>query len=130
RPIAFDCVVVVTAASGAAVTFACLPPDDEQPASASTVAAAAITSVVRIAAYLTGVFYGAAQARIHHERFGNLARAASELVPDRLAAAGIGRGTVVDLGCGSGIYAAAMTAAGYDVVGCDLSPDMIELARA
>jgi SAM-dependent methyltransferase len=76
------------------------------------------------------VFYGAAQARIHDERFGNLAREAAELVRERLAAAGLDRGTVVDLGCGSGIYAAAMTAAGYEVVGCDLSPDMVELARA
>lgn len=76
------------------------------------------------------MFYGAAQARIHHERFGNLAREAAELVRERLGAAGLTQGTVVDLGCGSGIYAAAMSAAGYEVIGCDLSPDMVELARA
>jgi SAM-dependent methyltransferase len=89
-----------------------------------------MTNILRIAAYLTVVFYGAAQSRIHDERFGNLAREAAELVLERLSAAGLDSGTVMDLGCGSGIYAAAIGAAGYDVVGCDLSADMIELARA
>ena len=73
------------------------------------------------------MFYGPAQARIHDERFGALARAAADMVCDRLGAS---RGTVVDLGCGSGIYAAAMMAKGFNVVGVDLSPSMVELARA
>src|SRR5205823_10811371 len=39
------------------------------------------------------------------------------------------RGLVIDLGCGSGILSRAMTDAGYDVLGIDLSPAMIALAR-
>jgi SAM-dependent methyltransferase len=38
-------------------------------------------------------------------------------------------GVVVDLGCGSGIWARALTDAGYEVVGVDISSAMIELAR-
>ncbi len=62
-------------------------------------------------------FYGAEQAAIHHERFGDLATDATRLVVARLAAAGLGAGHVTDLGCGSGILAAAMLDAGYAVTG-------------
>jgi SAM-dependent methyltransferase len=75
-------------------------------------------------------FYGTDQAWIHDVRFGDLADAAADLVLERVRAAGHHRGPVVDLGCGSGILAARLSAAGYDVVGFDLSPAMIELARA
>ena len=75
------------------------------------------------------MFYGADQAGIHHERFGGLAAGAAGDLLDALAAAGHTRGTVVDLGCGSGILARAVTDAGYDVVGVDLSVDMVDLAR-
>src|SRR5689334_18189092 len=76
------------------------------------------------------MFYGPDQAAIHHERFGALAADAARLVLGELHRAGIRSGTVVDLGSGSGIYAAALIDAGYDVVGVDLSPDMVALARA
>jgi SAM-dependent methyltransferase len=72
------------------------------------------------------VFYGPDQAHIHDERFGDLARDAAELVLATVS----GPGTVVDLGCGSGIFSQAMAAAGYAVVGVDLAPAMVELARA
>jgi SAM-dependent methyltransferase len=36
---------------------------------------------------------------------------------------------IVDLGCGSGILAKILTEAGYAVLGVDLSPDMIQLAK-
>ena len=39
------------------------------------------------------------------------------------------RGLVVDLGCGSGRWAHALGEAGYDVLGVDLSPAMIRLAK-
>lgn len=37
---------------------------------------------------------------------------------------------VLDAGCGPGIYVAELVARGADVLGCDASPQMIELARA
>ncbi len=46
-----------------------------------------------------------------------------------LKRAGVRTGLVVDLGCGSGRWVAALGDAGYDVLGVDLSPDMIRLAR-
>ena len=76
-----------------------------------------------------GGFYGAPQAAIHDQRYGDLARAYADLLTRNLAAAGLTDGTVADLGCGSGILAEAMTAAGYDVLGVDLSPAMLEIAR-
>jgi SAM-dependent methyltransferase len=77
-----------------------------------------------------GGFYGREQAAIHHERFGDLARDASALVAGLLVGRGLTRGTVSDLGCGSGIYARVMSDLGYDVVGYDISADMLELAAA
>ena len=46
-----------------------------------------------------------------------------------LRRAGVRTGLVVDLGCGSGRWAGALGEAGYDVLGVDLSPHMIRLAR-
>lgn len=66
---------------------------------------------------------------IHDLGFGDLARNAGELLLQTLAAEGIGGGLVVDLGCGTGILAKAVSNAGYDVLGVDLSPAMIEMAR-
>lgn len=37
--------------------------------------------------------------------------------------------TVLDLACGEGTFGVAMAKRGYEVVGADLSPDMIRLAR-
>ena len=75
------------------------------------------------------VFYGPEQAGIHHEAFGRLAGRAADLLTAELATAGIASGTVVDLGCGSGILARRMTEAGFDVLGVDISPSMLEIAR-
>lgn len=66
---------------------------------------------------------------IHDLGFGDLARNAGELLLRTLAADGVGEGLVVDLGCGTGILAEAVANAGYDVLGVDLSPAMIEMAR-
>lgn len=66
---------------------------------------------------------------IHDLGFGDLARDAAELLLRTLAADGVAEGLVVDLGCGTGIFAEAVANAGYDVLGIDLSPAMIELAR-
>ncbi len=75
-------------------------------------------------------FYGADQAAIHHEAFGDLAAQAAARLLSALDAAGLHRGTVVDLGCGSGILARIVSDAGYDVRGVDISEDMLRLARA
>jgi SAM-dependent methyltransferase len=75
-------------------------------------------------------FYGEDQAAIHHERFGDLALLAADGLLARLGAAGLRTGTVVDLGCGSGILARIVGDAGYDVVGVDVSAAMVALAAA
>lgn len=74
-------------------------------------------------------FYGPEQAAIHDEAFGDLAAAAARYLADTLRDAGISSGTIVDLGCGSGILARMVSYAGHDVVGVDLSADMVDLAR-
>jgi SAM-dependent methyltransferase len=75
------------------------------------------------------VIYGKELALIHHTAFGGFARdVAPELVALLRNSAALGS-LIVDLGCGSGILAAALTASGYAVLGIDVSPAMIELAR-
>lgn len=68
-------------------------------------------------------------AYIHDSGFGAFARNAGEAVLTMLQNAGIREGTVVDLGCGSGIWAERLVRAGYAACGIDISPDMIALAR-
>ncbi len=75
------------------------------------------------------MYYGPDQAQIHHTRFGDLAADAARLLIARLHASGLTDGHVTDLGCGSGILAAALLQAGYAVAGIDISADMIDLAR-
>jgi SAM-dependent methyltransferase len=72
--------------------------------------------------------YGSDLAWVHDTAFGDFARSAA---PGLLAL--LRRqdreGLIVDLGCGSGIWAAELTGAGYEVLGVDASAAMIELAR-
>jgi len=75
-------------------------------------------------------YYGAGLARIHHEHFGMTAQAASRELLRRLATAGVTGGCVVDLAVGSGILSRALTEAGFEAWGVDLSPDMLRIARA
>jgi SAM-dependent methyltransferase len=49
---------------------------------------------------------------------------------EALARNKIGQGLVVDLGCGSGLWARALTEARYRVLGIDISEAMIGLARS
>ena len=42
---------------------------------------------------------------------------------------GIKKAHVVDLGCGSGVWAKELTKSGHSVFGIDISPNMIKLAR-
>jgi SAM-dependent methyltransferase len=73
--------------------------------------------------------YGEDLAFIHDAGFGHLARGAAETLSRALRERGIAAGLVVDLGCGSGLTAEALVAAGFDVLGIDISPDMVALAR-
>ena len=66
---------------------------------------------------------------VHDAGFGDFARGAAPHLLALLRRAGIASGLVVDLGCGSGIWARALTDAGYDILGVDLSPAMLALAR-
>lgn len=68
--------------------------------------------------------YGRDLAAIHDDGFGDWARAAANVL---LAHAP--PGLVVDLGCGSGILAQEVSRAGRPVLGVDLSPAMLDLAR-
>jgi SAM-dependent methyltransferase len=66
---------------------------------------------------------------VHDAGFGDFARQAAPGILEILARAGVGSGRVVDLGCGSGVWAARLVERGYDVVGIDSSEAMIRLAR-
>jgi len=68
-------------------------------------------------------------AYIHDAGFGDYARKSAPGLLAILRQAGIRGGVVVDLGCGSGIWAAELVRRGYDVLGIDSSASMIELAR-
>jgi SAM-dependent methyltransferase len=69
-------------------------------------------------------------AYIHDAGHGHFARAGAQLLVQLLGREGTSAGLVVDLGCGSGIGSEVLCAAGYDVLGIDISPTMIALARA
>ncbi len=66
---------------------------------------------------------------VHDVGFGGFAREAAPGVLGTLAAAGVHSGRVVDLGCGSGIWAERLVGCGYAVLGIDISEAMIRRAR-
>jgi SAM-dependent methyltransferase len=72
--------------------------------------------------------YNTDLAYIHDVGFGDFAKTAAPWLLETLRANGIDSGLVVDLGCGSGIWARELSQAGYDVLGIDISPAMIEIA--
>lgn len=72
--------------------------------------------------------YSGDMAYAHQTGNTDFARHAAPALIEQLRAAGIDGGLVVDLGCGSGVVARELVRAGYDVVGVDLSADMIRLA--
>jgi SAM-dependent methyltransferase len=73
--------------------------------------------------------YGDDLAYIHDAGHAGFAEGSAPGLLAMLRAGGIRDGLVVDLGCGSGIWARHLTDAGYRVVGVDISPAMIALAR-
>jgi SAM-dependent methyltransferase len=68
-------------------------------------------------------------AYIHDTGFGEFANSSAPGLLSLLRENGITKGIIVDLGCGSGIWARALADSGYEVVGVDISPAMIEIAR-
>ena len=74
-------------------------------------------------------FYARDLAHVHDVGFGEFARDAAPGLLRRLRRAGVRGGLVVDLGCGSGIWARALLDAGYEVLGVDVSPALLAIAR-
>ena len=74
-------------------------------------------------------FYGEDLAYVHDQAFGHLARAGAETLLRLLARQGFESGLTVELGSGSGITAQLLTDRGYDVLGIEVSPDLVEIAR-
>ena len=73
--------------------------------------------------------YGEDLAHIHASGFTALAEAAAPAIIELLRAAGIHRGLVVDLGCGSGITSRGLVDAGYEVLGIENSRPLLARAR-
>jgi SAM-dependent methyltransferase len=67
-------------------------------------------------------------AYIHDVGYGHFARRAAPGLLEMLRQTGAVSGLVVDLGCGSGIWARELCDAGYDVLGVDQSAAMIAMA--
>jgi SAM-dependent methyltransferase len=78
---------------------------------------------------LRSTIYKTDVAWIHHVGFGDFSRSAGAEVLEILRRGAIRGGTLVDLGCGSGIFAAMAERAGFHVVGVDISPAMLALAK-
>lgn len=74
-------------------------------------------------------FYADDLAYIHDVHAGGFARKSIPGLLRQLRRHGLVGGLVVDLGCGTGIWARALIDAGYDVLGIDVSASMINLAR-
>src|ERR1017187_10316881 len=68
-------------------------------------------------------------AYIHDTGFTGFARKAAPGLLRLLRQNRVPRGLVVDAGCGSGVWARELTDRGYEVLGIDISVDMIRLAR-
>jgi SAM-dependent methyltransferase len=74
-------------------------------------------------------FYGEDLAYIHDAGHSGYALGAAPGLLRFLRRHGVRDGLVIDLGCGSGRWAAELNRGGYDVVGIDRSKDLLKLAR-
>lgn len=73
--------------------------------------------------------YRAALAQIHDDGFGFIATGAAKVLLAGLKLNGFRQGLVVELACGGGISSRMIVDGGFDVLGYDMSSDMIEIAR-
>jgi SAM-dependent methyltransferase len=69
-------------------------------------------------------------ARIHHEGFGFHADAVAPGVLAILEPVRVRGGTVLEIGCGSGLLTRYLVDAGHRVIATDASPAMVDLARS
>jgi SAM-dependent methyltransferase len=76
-----------------------------------------------------GRYYGEDVAYIHDVGHADFALGSAPGILEILDHNGIRDGLIVDLGCGSGVWARRLVDAGYDVLGIDISEAMIELSR-
>ena len=74
-------------------------------------------------------WYGEDLAYIHDVGHAEFALESAPGVLEMLERSGIREGLVVDLGCGSGLWARELVDAGYRVLGIDISEAMIEISR-
>jgi len=68
-------------------------------------------------------------AYIHDVGFGHLAENAAQVLLNALRQSDTGQGTVIDLGCGSGLLARELAAADYGVLGIDISKALLDIAK-
>ena len=73
--------------------------------------------------------YGDDISYIHDVGFGGYVEYAAPGVLELMRGSGIEQGLVVDLGCGSGIWAKILVEAGYKVLGIDQSAEILAIAR-
>jgi SAM-dependent methyltransferase len=76
------------------------------------------------------VGYSEDLAYIHDAGFTEFARHAGQGIFGILRANGMHGGRIIDIGCGTGVLAGELVAAGYRVLGIDISPAMLRIARS
>ncbi len=64
-----------------------------------------------------------------HDSMPDFAEGSAPGLLSLFAKRGLDSGLVVDMGCGGGIWADRLVTAGYEVVGVDISPSMVDIAR-
>lgn len=74
-------------------------------------------------------WYGEDLAYIHDAGHADFALRSAPGILEILVRGGIHAGLVVDLGCGSGLWARELVDAGYGVLGIDISEAMVEISR-